>query len=197
MSLDSACWIANLTELKLQLGITDATQDSLLESIANRAYRVCEQYMNRKIKEATYTEYYDGDGTAELLLAQYPLVSVTSLFDDVDRDYGADTQIAATDFMLYKERGILRLDGGDQAAFANGHQNVKIVYVAGYSAVPGELIDALLQMIETMFNRAQTGGFTTASLGGKTETYDLSEIPPQVKRVLRHHKNHGTTRYSS
>lgn len=186
MSLDSANWISNLTELKTHLGITDSTQDTFLENLANRAYKILETYLGRQIKSQTLTEYYDGPESpdqSELILNQFPIISVTSIHDDLDRGFSSTYLIDSGDYVIYKERGVVKLFR-NEAAFQKGIQNIKIVYVAGYSTIPGDLVDALIQMIEFMFNRARTAGFQSQALGGKSETYDNDQIPAMVKRTL-------------
>jgi uncharacterized phiE125 gp8 family phage protein len=187
VALDSAAWIANLTELKAHLGITDAAQDTFLENLTNRAYKILETYLGRVIKSATYTEYMDGDGTGELILNQFPIISVTSIHDDLDRDFTSTFLIAATDYVIYKERGVIKLFR-NEGAFQKGLQNLKVIYVAGYATVPGDLVDALIQMVEFMYNRSRTGGMQSQSLGGKSETYDQSRIPAEVKRTLNSYR---------
>lgn len=189
MAVDAQAW-TTVADCKAQLGITDSTQDAFLESLVNRSYKILETWLGRKMKAADYTEYYDGPDDEypdQILLNQFPLNSIASLHDDLDRNFGSDMLVSSTDYVLYKERGIVRLFR-NQACFQKGIQNIKIVYNAGYTTIPGDLADACIQMVEHMFNRARTGGFDTASLGGKSETYDKDEIPAAVKRTLRHYK---------
>lgn len=189
MSVDAAAW-TSVASCKTQLGITDTSQDTFLEQLVNRSYKILEIYCGRKMKAADYTEYLDGpddESRDTLLLDQFPINSVASLYDDLDRAFGSETLVAATDYVIYKERGIVKLFR-NESAFQKGIQNIKITYNAGYATIPGDLEDACIQMVEFMFNRARTSGFDAASLGGKSETYDKDEIPAAVKRTLRHYR---------
>lgn len=185
-----------IADVKQQLGLeNDSTKDAFLANLILRAQKLLEKYCGRKFDSATYTEFYDGDGTDELLLNQYPIVSVTSLHDDLGRTFDSLTLISTSDYVIYKERGKIKLTSSEPSqsgrVFARGAQNVKVIYVAGYDPVPEDLQDAALQQIEHMFNRAKTGGFTSRSMGGISETYDPEPIPETVKRSLRHYRKYG------
>lgn len=86
-------------------------------------------------------ELYDGDGDEDLYLNYAPIVSVTSLYENtasltapaswVQRTEGPGS---GTSFVKYAREG--RLHFYDHIP-GYGVQNVKVTYVAGYSAVPG------------------------------------------------------------
>jgi hypothetical protein len=189
MSEDAESW-TTVAACKVQLGITDTTQDAFLESLVNRSYKILETFLGRKMKEADYVEYYDGpddESPDTLLLNQWPIIEVESIHDDLERLFGSDSLIAASDMVIYKERGLVKLFR-NQSCFQRGAQNIKVAYTAGYATMPGDLEDAAIQMVEHMYNRSRTNGFDSASLGGKSETYDKAEIPAAVKRTLRNYK---------
>ena len=126
--------------VKEYLGIKadDASKDAMLAEFVERISAAIGTRCKRVFEfESGITEYEDGDGiTSELIVRRYPIVSVTALYDDPDRVYGSATLIAATDYTVDKERGIIRLDG---FRFLNGLQNIKVVYDGGYKVIPQDL----------------------------------------------------------
>src|SRR3989338_4881509 len=108
--------MANLVEIELvktylDIASTDTAQDVLLQDLIARIGAWVERYCDRSFAKASYTEQRDGDGTDTLIVRQWPLLSVASLYDDPLRLFGAATQIASADFALYADHGIIRLDG--------------------------------------------------------------------------------------
>jgi uncharacterized phiE125 gp8 family phage protein len=198
MSVDAAAW-TTVANCKLQLGISDSTQDAFIESLVNRSYKILETYLGRQIKSQTLTEYYDGpkdNAQDSLLLNVFPIISITSIYDDLDRIWADSSLLDPANYVVYKERGIVKLYR-NEGFFQQGIQNIKVVYTAGYATIPGDIEDAGIQMVEHMFNRARTAGFQSQSLGGKSETYDNDEIPAAVKRVLRNYRVYVRSENSS
>ena len=126
--------------LKEYLGIKtdDTTKDALLAEFVERISAAISTRCQRVFEfESGITEYEDGDGLGrELLVRRYPIVSVTALYDDPDRQYSSATLMAATDYTVDKNRGIIRLDG---FRFLKGLQNIKVVYDGGYRVIPQDL----------------------------------------------------------
>ena len=170
-----------LAKVKEYLGITDTASDTLLTDLLARLQAAAETYLDRKIEQATYTEQYDGDGTDRLVTLQWPIISVTTLHDDTDRAFGASTLIAAADYVLYKDRGVIRLDG---LTFASGIQNVKVVYVAGYATVPTDLAQALIELVADRFRQKEHQGLESLSIGAYSVSFIGEDLPDEVKATL-------------
>ena len=71
--------ITTKTAFKAYAGITITTDDDLIDDLLNRATSAIESYCDRKFQHDIYRERYDGDGTTELLLKQYPIDEVKLL----------------------------------------------------------------------------------------------------------------------
>lgn len=71
--------ITTKTAFKNYAGVTITTDDDLLDDLVNRATSAIENYCDRKFTYDTYRERYDGDGTTDLLLNQYPIGEVKLL----------------------------------------------------------------------------------------------------------------------
>lgn len=84
-----------------------------LEMILAGADRALKTWLKRNIETATYTEYYDGNGTPDLVLKSYPVQSITSLWLDMNGNYGQTAgsfgagtlQVAGTQYALEIDSG--------------------------------------------------------------------------------------------
>src|SRR5574339_474730 len=134
MPLDSRVWVT-LADLKEHLDISDTDKDSFLTNILNAAWEMAKNYIGYDLNDTVYTEDYDGDGTNELLLKKWPIISITSIKDDTDRTFGSDTVIDSTDYLFDADTGLVTLFQG-QGVFTSGRGNIRVVYTAGYTSIP-------------------------------------------------------------
>lgn len=127
--------ILNASELrdmfKVQLLDDDERLLTLIIAAEDEAKRRC----GTVLEAADLTEYHDGDGTSDLLLRNFPVNSIASVRDDVNREFGTETEIPAAD-RVFESFGKLALDG---RVFGRGKQNVKVVYNAGLTEIPYDL----------------------------------------------------------
>jgi hypothetical protein len=70
--------IINLKELKTYLNIVDNSQDSFLELLIDCANDFVVNYTGRSFNSADYIEYINGDGQKDILLSNYPIITLTS-----------------------------------------------------------------------------------------------------------------------
>src|ERR1051325_4193770 len=100
MSLDT------LANVKARLGISGSTDDTLLGLLMDSADAWVANQTGRDFVGGTYTEYFPG--YAELLiLANFPIASITSVKIDPAGAYGADTLIDSTNYAVHSERGVI------------------------------------------------------------------------------------------
>lgn len=141
-------------EVKSFIGETTTDNDDFIDELISRVEALVEtDKCERHLGSSVFTQYYDGDGTNKLLLDEYPIISVTSVHDDDDRVYGADTLIDADDIVSYEEDGVLLYDNG---TFSVGNKNIKVVYQAGIDPIPNDLKHALIQYVAAQFIIAKT-----------------------------------------
>jgi len=156
--------LVSLAVVKLHLGISsgDTSQDDLLNQLITQAGAVIGNHLNRDLEESTYTDFYAGNGQRELLLRNYPVQSVTSVYVDPNAYYGdapsafgsTTALTAGVDYTLHQNlssggtqksgTGILLRIGNVWPAMMEKHGgllspgignaigNIKIVYTAGY-----------------------------------------------------------------
>lgn len=144
--------LTTLARVKELLGIKadDGQHDALLAETIERVSKELSTTCGRVFEfESALTEFYDGDGkTRTLLLRRAPIVTITTIHDDINRTYGTATLIQATDYVIDKDAGLVTLDG---FAFATGLQNIRVIYDAGYKVIPQDLEEAGLVICAETF----------------------------------------------
>ena len=152
-----------------------------VENFINRSSDVVERFTSHYFRQRSgRTVYYDGQGMVDLVLGRYPVVSITSLHVDLDRDFGDDTEwTEGTDFVVYKDTGILSALSSEEAygIWPTGIQNVKIVYGYGHATVPGDVKHAVLIIVQDMYPRI---GTERAVKKEKTMNYEVEYVKTQA-----------------
>jgi hypothetical protein len=186
--------LCTLDQVKQHFGFGDNAQDEEeLERLITVAQGLFEQYCGRKFDEATFTEYWNGDGTDLLFVKNYPIISITSIHDDTgDHTYGASTLIDPTTYAIINDNHVQMY----ASLFNKGVNNIKIVYVAGYSdetvgthvPIPKELRQACIAQVGWMFKQGEgfQYGVNTKTLDdGSIGFIETSALLPSVRETLR------------
>jgi len=184
MSLDSNCWVT-LADLKEHLDIpsTDTSKDSFLTNILNAAFAMACNYIGRDLNALDYTEYYNGDGSQFLLLKKFPVNSIASIYDDIDRTFATESLIDSQDYFLDANTGMVTLFQ-EAAAFSVGFGNIKITYNAGYTSIPYDAQRGLILLAAWLAQRAGSEGMVAQTLGGKSEQYNDNIIPLYIRQCF-------------
>lgn len=173
---------------KTHLSISGSSEDTALTAWVSQVDRLIKSYVKQNLEEATYTEYYWGSGTRELVLRQRPVQSITSLYEDGDGYFGygsdpftsADLLTAGTDYALSRDSSateasktgiVYRLgsawprssviQGGNLTGSGEpGLGNIKVTYVGGWSTanLPADLTLAANQLVGVIRRAAAAGG---------------------------------------
>lgn len=125
--------LTTLANCKAFKNVTGTAHDAELARLILVVDEFCNAHCNRKLEQATVTEYHSARrGQTVLILRQPPVASITSIHDDTERVYGSETLIAAADYVLEDaDAGIVRFDG---TSLQQGINNVKVVYPGGFAA---------------------------------------------------------------
>ena len=195
----SAVTSADLTStanVKTYMGISGTDDDTLIGQLVSRASNAIENFCNRIFASTAYTEYHDGDGCARIILDHRPIISVTTIHDDLDRTFAASSLIAASDYITRDDEGIVEWLSGNAtfpstaAYFYDGQLNVKVVYTAGYATIPDAVEQACIMMVAAMYNRGKQGADgidSDAHAGAYTVTYARSLLvapTTQIRELL-------------
>ena len=166
---------------------TNTAIDALLAEILPRITKEIQTICDRELFEATYTKYLSGNGTDTLMVPEYPITEITSIHDDIDRVYGADTLLAATDYIFHagSANALTGIIKGYYTIFSQGEENIKIVFKAGYATMPGDIEEAAILMIgadklfhDLVFN-------VPIPEGTYTEQKDPGGMRKRAKELLR------------
>lgn len=189
-------------ELKDQLGITGSAHDTFIDALVTNVSLMVARYCNRIAQDGTSalelnasdaTEYYDGSGETGLRVKRYPITTVTSVHIDADRDFGAETLVAATDYVSDRH-GFLRYLPQESTGFATisfwpkGIQNVKVIYKGGYGTIPGDLKQGAINWAGAIFAKRKSTGIVSESIDSYSVTYEGgvggTGIPSEARVLL-------------
>ena len=178
--------LTTLDSVKTHLGISDGAEDALLSQLVSQAEAVIKSEVGANIEQASYTEFYCGDGGRALVLRQRPVQSITSIhvdnqgfFGEASGAFSDDSLLAAgEDYALQRDHAsdveqshsgiVLRMGAVWPAAPARfrgllaqgarrGIGNVKVEYVAGYATPPADLVLAANNLIAVLRRTASAG----------------------------------------
>jgi len=145
-----------------------------------------EQYTRRKLLARGYTGVLiDGSGCRKLNMPEYPVNTITSMYIDSSRVFGPDTALAATDYCINPEAGIVELYS---RWFPSGPGTVKATYNAGYDddhPYYPLLESACLEFAHWIKTRwaGFIGKRTETNADGMNVAYEI-EIPVNIRTML-------------
>lgn len=190
--------IANVKEYA---GITITDFDALITNLIPRMEAFIKKFTDRDIEATNFTEQYDGtfENGGVLLLREFPINSVASLFDDIALDFTASSEIPSTDFVVESKPGILRLTPFGTTLpllerprqFNEGVQNIKITYNAGFTTVPLDLEQATIELVAFKLRAADSGAgaITSEKLADHAVTFAGVRMSEPTREVLESYKN--------
>lgn len=188
MAVDSTIALVTAAEAKSHLKIDVATTeyDTDIENLVNSVSALCNSYTKRNLLSGARTELKESDDPYTLFLKDYPVSTLTHLYIDTERVYGADTEVVEGEYILYADSGKIVLAND---SFSNAPQAIKIEYTAGYALanVPYDLKRACLDQIKFLFNRWKNNREAVTSVGLEGQSIALVEVKdllPSVKQVL-------------
>lgn len=181
MALNAVIALTSRAAVKEYLRIKPAnlTEDDFIDNLINRASKKFESRTKRKLKERTLTEEYDGTGTKDLVLHEYPIKSVIDVFIDFRRDFTSDTRLDDEDVVVSAAEGRITIGThlASRAAiggiFSRGTKIIRVKYIAGLDPIPEDLEGAAIQLAAANFARAREGAdaILVESAGGRTITW--------------------------
>jgi hypothetical protein len=136
-----------------------------------------QSYMTRTIASAAVQDKFSGHGSSMHVTSQYPIVSVQSVSVDgvaYSASNGKTTGFVYDEFAVY-------LIG---ASFGRGVLNSVIDYTAGYATVPADIVQACARWAAHFYRERSRIGENSKNIQGMVVSFDVKDIPPQVKSVL-------------
>ena len=194
--------ICTLADVKERLAITDKTDyDSMLNRIILGLETIFDAFCRRTliVPAADVTEYLTGSG-ARLLLARYPIVSITSVKEATDYDFTNATALTAdTDYrqVASGKNGILfRMYN----RWSQTEDSVQVIYRGGYAAagqtpgtgetaLPADIREAAIEQTCFVFKRRDDLGLSAISgEGGGIQKFSAMKLLPMVQEILKPYK---------
>jgi hypothetical protein len=165
------------------------TEDTLWEDLVDAATKIIESICNRQFKylsggaQTEITEYFNGDGKGKLFLKFYPVASITSIHDDPDRVYGADTLVDSDEYATWLDEGIIEFDGA--GTIGSGVKNIKVVYKGGYTDTPFDLELVCWELVAILYKMRDRIGVASKSFSDGSASYFENLLTPQSREVLK------------
>ncbi len=158
--------------------------DDLIDRLITEESKTISQECGRTFHSADYTEYYCGNGDNELLVANYPINSVSGIWDDTDREWGDDTKIDSDDIIISNRiEGVVILK--NTYFVKSGLENIKITYNAGYSTIPTDLELACTQKVVADYIEAKGG--VNAIIEAET-IYRPDKLRKEAQKIINKYK---------
>ncbi|MDB4726019.1 phage gp6-like head-tail connector protein [bacterium] len=158
--------LTTLAGAKRFMGITGTANDTLIEELIDSVSDAIESWCRVKIKQRTFTEYHPGQGYSYVFVDNPPIISVTSVYDDIDRGFSSsylvDSSYYTTDGS-YAGEGRIQLWQG-KLYFQEGIMNVKVTYSGGYAAVPDDVEMACNALVSMWYNIREKQGLASETI---------------------------------
>ena len=187
-----------LVNVKAFKNITENTHDEELSRLIPVVQAFIEAYCERTFEVATGLIDYLTTAPEQrmILLRRPPVVSITSIYDDPLRAYGASTLVAATDYVLTNaEAGIVEFTR-DLSSSDSGLNNLKVTYSGGYAATSQTLTLMEQAAIELIWLARDKGdqaliGLSSRSIADSSIVV-RNDWPAGVQSILDLHRlRHG------
>lgn len=190
MPIDATIALVSLADAKAFLKITASTEDTILGDMVNHCSAWINKFCDRAFLSAERTEYYDGDPCeGSLVLRQFPVTAIGSLYEDTLHVFGITTLIASTNYYLIGDIGEIVLYN-QRTAFLQGRENLKVTYTAGYTlaTMPSDLQMACKVLVSYSYRNMYSQwrvGVASETIGQKTTTFDKMAMPKEVEGILK------------
>nr|BDD45341.1 hypothetical protein 17 [Elusimicrobiota bacterium] len=182
---------ALITQEELETFLQETISDSdYKNTLINFASDLIEKYTGRHLKLKTYTdEEYDGNGSLELYLNQFPIVSVTDVkyWNSINNvEIYAYTE--RVEFLVYGVEGYIFMRSG----WVKGNKNYRVTYTAGYENIPYDIKKACADLCSLMHYHKDKTGIKSEKIGAYSITLDKDgkanvmgvAVPAEILGVL-------------
>lgn len=157
--------LATFAEYQARTGVPDNSDQTVIEAHILTASGLMQRFTGRSFNATTGVRYYDGNGRAELYVADF--TAITEIALDTDGDGVHETVLGATwigrpyeaaDLSEpYTSVELMPYSGAEATVFPAGSHNVKITGTHGWAAVPGAIRDATVIIARQLRELAESG----------------------------------------
>lgn len=188
--------ICTLAEIKADLGLADTVDDAVLQLLIDSLEGRFESHLNRSLlRTVGAVELFDG-GEHCLLVARFPVETVTSVHQSADQTWDATTLLDGADgeFIVNYQRGRLYYGHGG-FDWPWGVQNIRVVYTGGYvaggtlpgagqTAMPDGIRHAFKLQCAFLWRNWRNLGSSGVSSQGTNINLSPVDLLPEVKQAL-------------
>lgn len=183
--------LCTLDDVREYMGMTGSkpTVDELLKDLITRVsdkfHTICGV---TQLKLQSYTKQYSGNGTDTLIIYdERPLVEITSLAQDSDWVFAADTTCAADTYMILDDSIVFR-----DNIFLTGKGNIQVMFTSGFAIIPYDLVQACAQDVFRIYKLRDNIDIATKSFdSGGSFTKVQQGMTDDVKQTLRKYMGRG------
>ena len=189
-----------LDQMLTLAGAEDEQTDLIIELLINRASAWIERMTGRHLGKQSYRQWYDADGSQELVLLEYPIVSIESIKEDgvlvspSRYDFGQTGHIG----VVYRDEGWLKAGWRRGLAYdiVAPKRVIEVCYTAGYvlpkdatdddpQTLPADLEGLLWDMVSQAYTSLQNGsqGLSSFSISDVSWDFDKGTNPEWVRTV--------------
>lgn len=193
--------LTTTAKVKAYLGITDSSEDTLIDDWILAAQAQIERYCNRVFDSASFTEYFDGNLKQSVVVRNPPVTTLTSVSYRKDNDewtayastlHDFDANSGVVFFVTGGEEAFLAGLEGRLPRFPQGKKGVRVVYTGGYSSIPADLSQACIELVAKIRGgnaaqrSARASGLQSESLGYESRTWGQMNAAEQFDWLTNH-----------
>ena len=188
--------LTTAARVKERLGLTasDTSEDAIIASLITRVSAEAEVLMNRHAESTSRTVQLTVDDWQTLSLPGYPITSVTSIHNDADRNFGAETLIATSDYyvesasgLIFFEVGLVRGPGVMQVIYTGGMSDSTANFIAAFP----DIAEAVDQRVSQLWQRRSEVGVSSVATGQGSVSAQTVDWIPDALRVIDSYRRLG------
>lgn len=173
--------LATVNDITNFLGIQSPTDRDLLEDLINNVSASIESYCDRKFLSRSFTEYHDGLNISRIYPYQYPITTISGIWEDAGWSWDSTTLITSSNY---------RIDNSARFVVFNDYnpmideENIKIIYTAGYATIPYDIRQACIQEVVRLYKRRKSIDVSAISMADGSVNVLNDDLLPTTKRIL-------------
>jgi len=169
------------TEVKLDLGISDTTYDTILDAYCDYATGIIDSYLGRSLEQDDYTEKFITKVTEypDLYTLKYlPLNNITSVKID-------GTALDSDEYEVRTSQGVVLL-----LQYTTGAE-VEIAYNAGYASdsIPDDIKFVARRLVATLFQNRDGTIVSSESAGSWDISFTKQDITASLNKLIESFSN--------
>ena len=183
--------LTTLANVKQYLGVTVTTDDALLTRLITSASAWIQSYLNRTFALGSFTDVVDGNGSQRLILGNYPIQSLVSVYCREDGGTAVDPSI-----LVFDSTSITLVDPlstiptlAYRRRWPLGKSNITVNYTAGYATTPMDIEEACIEIVALRYREKGRVGTQTMNTKGESVTFSIMDVPTNVKTLLKNWRN--------